>query len=88
VVNGHVQIVKLLLEVQASTETQDKDAASLLCHAAWDGNAEIVKMLLEAQARTMAIDKYGRTAMHRAAWMGHVEVVKHRGGENIDCHEG
>lgn len=44
--NGHKEIVKLLLDHDASTNIVDVKGSSPLHLAAWSGNVEIVKLLL------------------------------------------
>ncbi|CAH0560304.1 unnamed protein product [Brassicogethes aeneus] len=75
--NGHSDIVKLLLEHDASTNIVDGKGSSPLHLAAWSGNVAIVKHLLSGPSicNVNLSTKDDETALHCAAQYGHTEVV-------------
>lgn len=77
-INGHTDIVKLLLSHEASPNLPDMRGSSALHLAAWAGEEEIVKMLLThpyrpANPNLQTIEK--ETPLHCAAQHGHTEVL-------------
>ncbi|CAG9819940.1 unnamed protein product [Phaedon cochleariae] len=75
--NGHKEIVKLLLDHDASTNIVDSKGSSPLHLAAWSGNVEIVRLLLSGPAicNVNLTTKDDETALHCAAQYGHTNVV-------------
>ena len=73
---GHVEVVKLLLEKGANIEAINNQGFTSLWIAAYKGHTEIVKVLIAAGANIEAIDDEGYTPLEVAARNGHVEVVK------------
>ncbi|XP_074026143.1 ankyrin repeat and sterile alpha motif domain-containing protein 1B isoform X4 [Leptinotarsa decemlineata] len=75
--NGHREIVKLLLEHDASTNIVDSKGSSPLHLAAWSGNVEIVRLLLSGPSicNVNLTTKDDETALHCAAQYGHTQVV-------------
>ena len=67
--NGHIEIVKYLIENGA-------DANTALIEAAREGHIEIAKHLIENGADINAVDVLGRTALELATKRGHTETVK------------
>ncbi|RDW75101.1 hypothetical protein BP6252_06243 [Coleophoma cylindrospora] len=74
--NGHINIVKLLLEKGADVNAADKDSCSPLYWASQDGQIDVVKLLLEKGASINTAEHTGWTPLHRASEDGHVDVVK------------
>ncbi|MHC4620631.1 MAG: ankyrin repeat domain-containing protein [Planctomycetota bacterium] len=76
--NGHMEIVKALLEAKADVNIQRKtDGVTALWMAAQNGHVEVVKLLLESKADVNVKDKtYGATALMMAAQKGHTDIVK------------
>lgn len=77
-INGHVDIVKLLLAHEASPNLPDMRGSSALHLASWAGEEEIVKMLLThpyrpANPNLPTIEK--ETPLHCASQHGHTEVL-------------
>ncbi|KAL1506735.1 hypothetical protein ABEB36_006041 [Hypothenemus hampei] len=75
--NGHTDIVRLLLEYDASPNIVDSKGSSPLHLAAWSGHLEIVKLLLSGPAicNVNLTTKDDETALHCAAQYGHTGVV-------------
>ena len=74
--NGHVEVVKILLDKGATIDAEINDWTALLI-AAQNGHVEVVKNLLDKGAAIDAKTTYGETALHSATHAhGHVEVVK------------
>ncbi|CAG9762556.1 unnamed protein product [Ceutorhynchus assimilis] len=75
--NGHTNIVRLLLEHDASPNIIDVKGSSPLHLAAWSGNLDIVKLLLSGPAicNVNLTTKDDETALHCAAQYGHTAVV-------------
>ena len=75
--NGHVDVVKLLLNANANIETEDKEyGRTPLSWAAENGHVDVVKLLLNANANIETEDKeYGRTPLSWAAEEnGHLDM--------------
>ncbi|XP_074108399.1 ankyrin repeat and SAM domain-containing protein 1A isoform X11 [Cotesia typhae] len=76
--NGHKDVVKLLLQHEASTNVVDAKGSSPLHLAAWAGDAEIVRLILSQGPSVPNVNlttKDNETALHCAAQYGHTEVV-------------
>ena len=74
--NGHVEIVKLLLEAGAKVNAKGKNDMTALYLASLNNQTEIVKLLLEAGAKVDAKDNYGDTALYIASLRNNTEIVK------------
>ncbi|RDL34650.1 uncharacterized protein BP5553_07778 [Venustampulla echinocandica] len=74
--NGHVEVVKLLLEKGADLNAATKSGETPFHQASGSGHVEVVKLLLEKEANPAAADDGGWTPLYRASGKGHVEVVK------------
>ncbi|XP_015518771.2 ankyrin repeat and sterile alpha motif domain-containing protein 1B isoform X2 [Neodiprion lecontei] len=76
--NGHRDVVKILLQYEASTNVVDAKGSSPLHLAAWAGDAEIVRLILcqgPSVPNVNLATKDNETALHCAAQYGHTEVV-------------
>ncbi|XP_046748663.1 ankyrin repeat and sterile alpha motif domain-containing protein 1B-like isoform X3 [Diprion similis] len=76
--NGHRDVVKILLQYEASTNVVDTKGSSPLHLAAWAGDAEIVRLILcqgPSVPNVNLATKDNETALHCAAQYGHTEVV-------------
>ncbi|KAF7397886.1 hypothetical protein HZH68_009108 [Vespula germanica] len=76
--NGHREVVKLLLQYEASTNVVDAKGSSPLHLAAWAGDAEIVRLILSQGPSVPKVNlatKDNETALHCAAQYGHTEIV-------------
>ena len=74
--NGHLEVVRLLLEAGADKDAPDANGWTALHIAAENGHLEVVGLLLEAGADKDAPDANGWTALHFGAQEGHLEVVR------------
>jgi len=72
---GHVEIVRLLLEKGAAIEAAADDGVTPLSSAVFHGNTELVQLLLEQGAMVGGRDNNGVTPLARGAQQGHVEAV-------------
>ncbi|KAH9373964.1 hypothetical protein HPB48_016611 [Haemaphysalis longicornis] len=76
--NGHREIVALLLDHEASANAVDGRGCTPLHLAAWTGNTEVVRLLLErgpSLADANHVNQERETALHFAAQYGHAQVV-------------
>merc|ERR1712029_1119195 len=86
--NGHVGIIRELLDRGANIDAQNKYGLTALHVAANKNHLDVVKELLDRGANIEAQDKYGgRTALHLAALWNHLDVIKELldRGANIDA---
>ncbi|XP_042233605.1 ankyrin repeat and sterile alpha motif domain-containing protein 1B-like isoform X2 [Homarus americanus] len=77
--NGHKDVVSLLLAHEASCNVQDGKGSTPLHLAAWAGHTEVVKALLHqgpSLANVNHQNKGGETALHCAAQYGHTEAAQ------------
>ena len=85
--DGHLEVVRLLLEAGASYDRAANDSttplhiAAILCH--W----EVVRLLLEKGASCHQAASDGTTPLHEAARMGHVEMARLLLKAGASCHE-
>jgi ankyrin repeat protein len=73
---GHVAVVKLLLEKGAAIEAKADDGCTPLSIAAFNGHADLVALLLERGAAIEGKHKDSVTPLEMAAQQGHLEVVR------------
>lgn len=73
---GHQEVVQLLLEAKAHTETPAMNGETALHGAAETGHHEVVRQLLTAKAHIGATMNSEATALHVAAVNGHLAVVQ------------
>ncbi|XP_066905669.1 ankyrin repeat and sterile alpha motif domain-containing protein 1B-like [Halyomorpha halys] len=76
--NGHQEIVQLLLTHEASPNIIDDKGCSPLHLAAWTGNVNIVRLLLShgpSVPNVNLMNKDKETALHCSAQYGHTGVV-------------
>ena len=74
---GHLEVVRLLLEAGADKDAADTDSWTALSTAADNGHLEVVRLLLEAGAdKDAAEDTDSWTALHIASFRGNLEVVR------------
>jgi len=73
---GHLDVVKLLLEARADVTAVDKYGATPLHKASAKGHIDVVKLLVELGADVAAADKVEKTPLHKASDRGHIDVVE------------
>ncbi|XP_021076924.1 ankyrin repeat and SAM domain-containing protein 1A isoform X8 [Mus pahari] len=77
--NGHRDVVEVLLRNDALTNVADSKGCYPLHLAAWKGDAQIVRLLIQqgpSHTRVNEQNNDNETALHCAAQYGHTEVVK------------
>ena len=74
--NGHLELVKWLIEAGASLTSRDAGKQTALLLAASRGHLEVVKYLIQAGASLTDVDSSNRTALARAAIDGHVTIME------------
>lgn len=74
--NGHLAVVKLLLDEGSRVDQRSVQAETPLIRASHNGHYFVVGHLLDAGADINAIDLGDNTALHWAAMRGHVEIVE------------
>uniref|UniRef100_A0A8C4PU44 Ankyrin repeat and sterile alpha motif domain containing 1A n=1 Tax=Equus asinus asinus TaxID=83772 RepID=A0A8C4PU44_EQUAS len=77
--NGHKDVVEVLLRNDALTNVADSKGCYPLHLAAWKGDAQIVRLLIHQGPSHTKVNEQNNdneTALHCAAQYGHTEVVK------------
>lgn len=74
--NGHKEIVKVLLEKGADPHFQDEDGRMPASRAAMNGHVSIIKLLLAKRPGLDPEDWFGRTALAHAAGNGQEAAVR------------
>ncbi|WYZ43460.1 hypothetical protein EsH8_VI_001159 [Colletotrichum jinshuiense] len=74
--NGHVEVVKFLLERGADVTVATNDGRTPLYTASQNGHPEIIKLLLDKGADITVVTKHGQTPLHAASENSHPEVVR------------
>ena len=80
--NGHLEVIKILLEHRVNIDSVDTDGTTPLHLASSSGNAEIVRLLLEEGANTSVVDKDGQTSLTLAKTTEVVRLLEH--GASLD----
>jgi ankyrin repeat protein len=86
--NGHLKIVKYLIEKNANVEACNEcPSKPPLCAAASNNHLDIVKYLVEKKTNIEAKDEFSRSPLHFAASGCHLEVVKYlvQNGANVNA---
>lgn len=73
--NGHLQVVRLLLECGATADVVDQHDNTALCHAARHNHVEIVQELLDGRANADAVNNEGESPLFLAVDNRNVGVV-------------
>jgi ankyrin repeat protein len=75
--NGHVEIVRLLLEKGAQIDTQSNTGFTALMAASFaSGTIECVRLLLEKGANMYIKNKHGKTVKDVAKSKGHADIIQ------------
>ncbi|KAJ7759531.1 ankyrin repeat-containing domain protein [Mycena metata] len=74
--NGHLDVVKFLIEHGADVNAENEDGCTSLYLASRNGRLEVVKFLIEHGANINASDNDGYTSLSIASANGHLDVVK------------
>ena len=74
--NGHLAIVKYLIEQKADVNKANKSKNTALQVASWNNHVDVVKELLKAGANPNLPDADNDTPLTMAAFAGHVEVAR------------
>ena len=77
---GHVDIVRLLLEAGADPNAHDADGTPLLIEATWRRHVEVVQLLVDAGADPNAPAPNGDTALSEATWRGYPRLSRYYWG--------
>eukprot|EP01132_Coremiostelium_polycephalum_P000308 gene308-397_t len=73
---GHIEVINLLLKKRAQVGARDNNGWTPLHLAAKNDHKEVVKLLLKQEAQVYARDNNGCTPLHLAAENGYTDVVK------------
>ena len=74
--NGHLAVVRYLVEQGADMEKTNRDDWTPLMIASYCGHLEVMRYLLEQGANRDKANIYGYTSLHWAAFYGHLEIAK------------
>ena len=85
--NGHLDVVRMLLEAGSEVDAARPDGFTALLVAAQHGHLEVARALLDAGADLNARDQYGGGALLLAAMSAHLDVVRTllEAGCNVDA---
>ena len=75
-VNGHMEVVKVLVARGADVDAQDSVGGTALMYAVWKGHTDVVRILLAAGAAVDKKGRDGRTALSVAEKDGRAEIIK------------
>uniref|UniRef100_A0A3P9IJF0 E3 ubiquitin-protein ligase MIB2 n=2 Tax=Oryzias latipes TaxID=8090 RepID=A0A3P9IJF0_ORYLA len=73
---GHMEVVKALLQANCSVEVKDEDGDTALHYAAFGNQAEIARLLLSKGANVNLLNNSMCTALHIAVNKGFTDVVR------------
>uniref|UniRef100_A0A673GE76 E3 ubiquitin-protein ligase MIB2 n=1 Tax=Sinocyclocheilus rhinocerous TaxID=307959 RepID=A0A673GE76_9TELE len=73
---GHVEVVKVLLQANSSIEAKDEDGDAALHYTAFGNQAEIARLLLSNGASVNLLNNSMCTALHIAVNKGFTDVVR------------
>ncbi|XP_069040058.1 E3 ubiquitin-protein ligase MIB2 isoform X2 [Lepisosteus oculatus] len=81
---GHVEVVKVLLQANSSIEVKDEDGDTALHYTAFGNQAETARLLLSKGASVNLLNNSMCTALHIAVNKGFTEVVRVLSEHNAD----
>ncbi|XP_043944642.1 E3 ubiquitin-protein ligase MIB2-like [Protopterus annectens] len=73
---GHIDIVKMLLEAKADVEVQDDNGDRAMHFATYGNEHEVSKLLIKHGASVNSVNSARQTPLHVAAQKGYAEVVR------------
>ena len=73
---GHIEIVKILLQLNVSVDEADIDGYTPIMHAAHQGHLDVVMLLLEHNANIQLTTRQGATVLYIAVMRGHRDVAE------------
>ncbi len=73
---GQIDIVKLLIDLDADIESEDSNGRTSLHFASSYGHIDIVKLLINLGANIEVKSNYGWTPLHSSSCRGHIDIVK------------
>jgi ankyrin repeat protein len=82
--NGHVEVVRRLLDSGISVESKAVGQVSLLSIAALKGDVDLVKLCLEYSAHVNCVDEDNENAFYAAAGTGNLEILQLLADHNAD----
>uniref|UniRef100_A0A0G4FF66 Uncharacterized protein n=1 Tax=Chromera velia CCMP2878 TaxID=1169474 RepID=A0A0G4FF66_9ALVE len=75
--NGHTDIVRLLVDAKANVDIQDQPGMTALMGASVNGHTDIVRLLVDAKANVDMQDRiHKKTALLWASDEGHTDIVR------------
>jgi ankyrin repeat protein len=74
--NGHVEVVRLLLESGANAEIANTHRVTALHYGARNGSLDVCRLLLDWGATVDPVDRWKETPLHDAARKGNLSVAK------------
>lgn len=74
--NGHLDIVKYLVQQEAGFDTPNKAGNTALMLSASNGHIDVVKCLLQLKAALDTTNSKGNTALIWSAYKGYLDIVK------------
>ena len=74
--NGHIEIVKVMIEKGLDINTLDDVGYTALSYAALNGYLDVVDLLIEYGADVNVTNHWGGNALVQAAFFGHVDIAK------------
>ncbi|CAF1414797.1 unnamed protein product, partial [Rotaria sordida] len=74
--NGHLDIIRLLIQHDVNLEIEDKDGDRAVHHAAFGDEAEVLELLAKSSVDLNARNKRRQTALHIGVCKGHFDVCK------------
>lgn len=84
--NGHRDVVELLLNKNADVNATDSDLRTPLHIACFKGHKKICRLLVAHGGNLCTADKWGRTPLHWAASQGHLKVAHELVMHEADIH--
>lgn len=74
--NGHLDVIRVLLNHGADPEIEDKDGDRAVHHAAFGDEPAVIEMLAQSGSDLNARNKKRQTALHIGVNKGHLGVVR------------